>query len=71
MPFFRSLTRFPAWPRHYLRTTSLRERLKRLRRRLFRAAAALAAHLNFYRDGYTITMPFTLACRMKPVILKG
>ncbi len=45
MAFFRILARFPAWPRHYLRTTSLLERVNRMIRRLFRAASAFhSAH---------------------------
>lgn len=40
MAFFRVLARFPHWPRHYLRTTSLLERVNRMIRRLFRAASA-------------------------------
>lgn len=38
--FFRVLARFPAWPRQYIRTTSLLERVNRMLRRLFRAASA-------------------------------
>jgi len=38
--FFRVLARFPTWPRQYLRTTSLLERVNRMLRRLFRAAGA-------------------------------
>jgi transposase-like protein len=38
--FFRVLARFPDWPRLFLRTTSLLERVNRLIRRLFRAAGA-------------------------------
>jgi len=38
--FFRIVARFPAWPRYYLRTTSLLERVNRMIRRLFRAASA-------------------------------
>jgi transposase-like protein len=37
MAFFRVLARFPAWSHHYLRTTSLLERVNRMLRRLFRA----------------------------------
>lgn len=40
MAFFRTLARFPAWPRHFLRTTSLLERVNRMLRRLFRPASA-------------------------------
>lgn len=38
--FFRVLARFPDWPRLFLRTTSLLERVNRMIRRLFRAAGA-------------------------------
>jgi len=38
--FFHVLARFPDWPRKYLRTTSLLERVNRMLRRLFRAAGA-------------------------------
>lgn len=38
--FHHVLTRFPDWPRHTLRTTSLLERVNRMLRRLFRAASA-------------------------------
>lgn len=38
--FLRVLDRFPNWPRHFLRTTSLLERLNRMLRRLFRPASA-------------------------------
>jgi transposase-like protein len=38
--FFRVLARFPDWPRSFLRTTSLLERVNRMIRRLFRAAGA-------------------------------
>jgi hypothetical protein len=38
--FFRVLKHFPDWPRRYLRTTSLLERVNRMIRRLFRAAGA-------------------------------
>ena len=36
MAFHRVLARFPHWPRHHLRTTSLLERVNRMLRRLFR-----------------------------------
>ncbi len=59
MAFFRILTRFPQWPRHFLRTTSLLERVTRMTRRLFRVAsifhsacgvlAAVARVLNPHR----------------------
>jgi putative transposase len=38
--FFRVLARFPTWPRRFLRTTSLLERVNRSIRRLFRSAGA-------------------------------
>jgi putative transposase len=38
--FFQVLARFPHWPRHFLRTTSLLERVNRMIRRLFRPAGA-------------------------------
>ncbi len=40
MAFLRVLVRFSAWPRHFLRTTSLLERINRILRRLFRVASA-------------------------------
>jgi transposase-like protein len=44
--FFRVLARYPDWPRKYLRTTSLLERVNRMIRRLFRTGGAFHSSIG-------------------------
>ena len=58
--FFRVLSRFPAWQRHYLRTTSLLERVNRLLRRLFRAASAFHSVAGLLATAARVLLPLRL-----------
>jgi transposase-like protein len=60
MAFFRVLARFPAWPRHYLRTTSVLERVNRMLRRLFRAASAFHSVSGLLAAVARVLNPFRL-----------
>lgn len=58
--FFRVLARFPAWQRHYLRTTSLLERLNRSLRRLFRVASAFHSAAGLLATAARVLLPLRL-----------
>jgi transposase-like protein len=58
--FFRVLARFPAWPRRYLRTTSLLERINRMLRRLFRPAGAYHSPSGLLAAVARVLLPFRL-----------
>ncbi len=60
MAFFRILARFPAWQRHYLRTTSLLERVNRMLRRLFRAASAFHSAAGLFATAARVLLPLRL-----------
>lgn len=60
MPFFHILVRFPAWSRHYLRTTSLLERVNRMLRRLFRAASAFHSAPGLLATAARVLLPWRL-----------
>ncbi len=60
MAFFRILARFPLWPRHYLRTTSLLERVNRMIRRLFRAASAFHSAAGLLATAARVLLPLRL-----------
>ncbi len=60
MAFFRGLARFPTWPRHSLRTTRLLERVKRLLRRLFRAASAVHSAAGWLATAARVLLPLRL-----------
>jgi len=60
MAFHRVLARFPDWPRHYLRTTSLLERVNRMLRRLFRAAGAFHSLAGLLAALARVLMPLRL-----------
>ncbi len=57
---FRVLTRFPTWPRHYLRPTSLLERVNRMIRRLFRAASAFHSAAGLLATAARVLLPLRL-----------
>lgn len=56
--FFRLRLRFPDWPLVRLRTTSLLERVNRMLRRLFRAAAAFHSDTDALAAAARILLPF-------------
>jgi transposase-like protein len=56
--FFRLRLRFPDWPLVRLRTTSLLERVNRMLRRLFRAAAAFHSDTGALAAAARILLPF-------------
>ena len=58
--FFRVLARFPSWPRHSLRTTSLLERVNRMLRRLFRPAGAFHSPSGLLAAVARVLNPFRL-----------
>ncbi len=58
--FFRILARFPTWPRHYLQTTSLLERVNRMLRRLFRAAGAFHSPAGVLAAASRVLSPLRL-----------
>jgi transposase-like protein len=58
--FFRVLARFPNWPRRFLRTTSLLERLNRMLRRLFRADGAFQSAAGLLAGVARILNPLSL-----------
>jgi hypothetical protein len=58
--FFRVLARFPDWPRVFLRTTSLLERVNRMIRRLFRAAGAFHSPLGLLAAATRVLEPYRL-----------
>jgi hypothetical protein len=58
--FFRVLARFPHWPRHFLRTTSLLERINRMIRRLFRPAGAFHSASGLLAAVATVLNPLRL-----------
>ncbi len=60
MAFFRILARFPTWPPHYLRTTSLLERVNRMLRRLFRAASAFHSASGLLATAARVLLPLRL-----------
>jgi len=60
MAFFRILARFPTWPPHYLRTTSLLERVNRMLRRLFRAASAFHSVAGLLATTARVLLPLRL-----------
>jgi hypothetical protein len=60
MAFFRILARFPAWSRHFLRTTRLLERVNRIIRRLFRAASAFHSAAGILATAARVLLPFRL-----------
>lgn len=59
--FFRVLARFPAWPLRFLRTTSLLERVNRMLRRLFRAAAAFHSSAGLHAAVARTLIPLRLS----------
>jgi putative transposase len=60
MAFVPILARFPAWPRHYLRTTSLLERVNRMLRRLFRPASAFHSAAGLLATAARVLLPLRL-----------
>jgi transposase-like protein len=58
--FFQILARFPTWPRRYLRTTSLLERVNRMIRRLFRSAGAFHSALGLLAAVARVLLPLRL-----------
>ncbi len=60
MAFFRILARFPTWTRRFLRTTSRLERVNRMLRRLFRAAAAFHSVSGLLAAVARVLNPFRL-----------
>lgn len=58
--FFRVLARFPNWPRRFLRTTSLLERVNRSIRRLFRAAGAFHSRVGLLATVTRVLAPYRL-----------
>ena len=58
--FFRVLQRFPHWPRRFLRTTSLLERVNRMIRRLFRSAGAYHSTDGLLASVARVLLPFRL-----------
>ncbi len=60
MAFFRILARFPTCQPHYLRTTSLLERVNRMLRRLFRAASAFHSAAGLLATAARVLLPLRL-----------
>jgi putative transposase len=58
--FYRVLAHFPDWSRHFLRTTSLLERVNRMIRRLFRAACAFHSASGLLAAVARVLFPFWL-----------
>jgi len=65
--FFRILTRFPQWPCHFLRTTSLLQRVKRMTRPLFRAASAFHSPSALVPAAARVLNPLRLICFSTPI----
>lgn len=58
--FFRVLERFPTWPRRFLRTTSLLERVNQMLRRLFRSAGAFHSSSGLLAAVRRVLLPLRL-----------
>ncbi len=58
--FFRVLEPFPTWPRRFLRTTSLLERVNQMLRRLFRSAGAFHSPSGLLAAVRRVLLPLRL-----------